>query len=56
MRPGTFARIAQAAAIGTALPVLLLAYLSGLWTPEFPVYRERIPVPGATADLPDRAA
>ena len=30
MRPGTFARIAQAAAIGTALPVLLLAYLSGL--------------------------
>src|ERR1035437_8513266 len=30
MTPGTFARIAQAAAIGTALPVLLLAYLSGL--------------------------
>ena len=30
MAPGTLTRIAKAAAIGTALPVLLLAYLSGL--------------------------
>ena len=30
MAPETLTRIAKAAAIGTALPVLLLAYLSGL--------------------------
>ena len=30
MSPGLLTRIAQAAAIGTALPMLLLAYLSGL--------------------------